>query len=579
VNNADSGLLNLASDATAPVVVDVDDILHKKAMESQLSAEIYYELIDPNDTTLTLNDWKATRGFVGDVESEADFAHAIYINNYDLGFGRDMFMRKDECGNVYSYVENYPTLETAVQTRNNFATVVMEYATLDGETGEECSTEPKFVKFFSYVPDISTGERVRMEKMNFDGRGEKFLPGVCTACHGGLPFDLTDFTATLPVGANVEEVVAALSPAEKLDMADIGATFMPFDMDSFLYTKAQEAKYVSPSLDTSRFPQETIDKYSREAQHDAMRSFNKTVLGTYLHKTEELVAANADQALLDRWAAPIQLINSFYGTDIQSSQDLDNIDGTSFDSDSVLPGWEGQETLYHEVFARYCRACHIQADNPQRTFVNFEDLLDGSEAKVKLIEDIVFKNGRMPQARLTTDRFWVDFDGGESAAAKLQAAIGSDLVPGNTIAEFDIDNTSPSDVGETISMDARFTSVLAESYSWALVSDCGSSAELRGAATPLASFEVDVSPCTYTITLTTQNHFGSDSTSKTVSVNRTPVAVDFDALLDDTNFPYTPGDRSLTIDIDSFILQRGELGGRFGHLHLLKFKLDSPRRF
>ena len=42
-------------------------------------------------------------------------ASALYLNNYDLGFGRDMHMRWDDDGNVYAYVENYPTVESGLK--------------------------------------------------------------------------------------------------------------------------------------------------------------------------------------------------------------------------------------------------------------------------------------------------------------------------------------------------------------------------------------------------------------------------------------------------------------------------------
>jgi len=62
-------------------------------MESRISGENYYRCIDPNNQATTLSDWLIQAGFT-DGENEADdVVHATYLNNYDLNFGRDMFLR------------------------------------------------------------------------------------------------------------------------------------------------------------------------------------------------------------------------------------------------------------------------------------------------------------------------------------------------------------------------------------------------------------------------------------------------------------------------------------------------------
>lgn len=555
----DSGLLALPSTATGSSEIDVNDLRQRRALEGLLTAQIYYQLIDPTGSADTLSKWLASRGFNSNTASEPDFAHAIYLNNYDLGFGRDMYMRKDACGNVYSYVENYPTLDAAIQKRNHFATVVMEYSALEGEpgNGESCSSEPKFVKFFAYVPDTTTGTKVRMANMNFDGRGEKYLPGVCTACHGGTPFNLTAFAQDLPLNANVADVVAALSDADKLKLADLNATFMPFDLDSFLYTQASNAKDVAPSINPDNFTEAQLKQYSKADQAAAMRTFNKNVLHTYLTSLAQLAGAKEEER--ERWYAPIELINSWYHTNITNAQALAMMDTASFDGLAVLPGWQGNEDLYHDVFARHCRSCHIQASNTERNFSSIDKFLKSDDPDTfKRIENEVFNLGRMPMARLTADRLWVNFDGGESAAAKLQAYMNINKVPGAPIADFTIDNETPEDVGVRVTMDARFASSLALTYNWSIVSDCGNTPAVSGGNTAVASFVVEQSPCKYTVKLGTENLFGADEISKMVLADKIPESVNFDALLDDGTYGYTPGDSALTIDIDSFILSRGD---------------------
>src|SRR6185369_7844851 len=57
--------------------------------------------------------------------------------------------------------------------------VAMEYRAAPDGSGR------RFPKFYIYAPDDRTGELNRVLSANFDRRGQKFLPGACTACHGG----------------------------------------------------------------------------------------------------------------------------------------------------------------------------------------------------------------------------------------------------------------------------------------------------------------------------------------------------------------------------------------------------------
>ncbi|MDO3720184.1 hypothetical protein QVZ43_00520 [Marinobacter sp. chi1] len=533
-------------------LVDAEVIRAYKGTEGGLSARAYYHLIDPLDQATTLSDWKALRGFTSAVIDEKDFAHAIYLNNYDLGFGRDMFMRTDECGNVYSFVDNYPTLELALKRVNNFATVVMEYSPLEPGTDGNCSTEPKIVKFFAYVPGANGGPRVRMETMNFDGRGEKPLPGVCTACHGGSANALTSFISdhVKTNGTDTESLKAALdalSTEDKLALVDLNATFMPFDLDSFLYTDSADSAEVDPFYNRADISQEQRDWYSREAQLAAFRTFNKSALRTYLHKRDSLVDDNPDDGFDpgSRWQAPIDLVNSWYQTSIDDLASLDNLDFARFNGDAVLDGWLGQEFLYSEVFARNCRACHIQLAN---TFLNFDTADEFLNAG--RVEDLVFNRGTMPLARLTMDRFWVDFNGEESAASKLQAHLGTSAIPGQSSAQFGISDASPEQLGETIQLTADFISDEFD-YQWSMVSDCGSASFLTGENTPTASFTTDRSPCNYDVSLEVSNGLESSTVTKTVRMDRKPVA---GTMIPDVG-SYIPGQSFILVLIDYNILE------------------------
>jgi len=535
-------------------LVDMARIRSANYLESTLTALAYNRLVDPDGTAGTLEQWKLTRGFTEASAYESDFAHAIYLNNYDLGFGRDMFIRTDACGNVYSYVVNYPTLEAAINRQNNFATVVMEYAPLKPEITGSCSTEAKVVKFYAYVPDTVTGQRVRMPTMNFDGRGEKSVPGVCTVCHGGSPGELKQFVGDFVTdnGYDVtalQAAVDAMSDEERLQYADLNATFMPFDLESFLYTESGNRGQTDPYYDREKLTSSQISTYSRESQLSAFRTLNKAVLRTYLHKQASLLE---DEKV--RWDAPIALMNSWYGTSISSLDSIDNIDGATFNGEAFTEGWQDNTALYHNVFARHCRACHTQLENTKLNFDTAEEFLGLASTNPTRLQDIVFKRGAMPLARLTMDRFWADFYGGTSAANLLQTELGLnvDAVPGAVQAAFKFVNDSPHQVGERVLMSAAGILGTVDHYSWQLVNDCGSTAYLNGANTRDASFVTDVSPCNYTITLEVGNSFGVDATSDAFLMDRVPEAVNFEADMAD----YAVGSNTLLIDVQSKLLSR-----------------------
>ncbi|MFV2057256.1 MAG: fibronectin type III domain-containing protein [Thiohalomonadales bacterium] len=94
--------------------------------ESQATALAYYQAIDPNDKKTTFADWKKVNGFALGANQSADTA-AIYFNNTDLGFGRRMYVTEQADGGIASYVQNYPTLDDALNDNNLIATVAMEY--------------------------------------------------------------------------------------------------------------------------------------------------------------------------------------------------------------------------------------------------------------------------------------------------------------------------------------------------------------------------------------------------------------------------------------------------------------------
>jgi hypothetical protein len=387
-----------------PYRVNVQDLRQRLGLETIASANNYYALIDPEGQSLTLNGWKAQAGMLD--RDDPSQAHAVYVNNYDLGFGRDMFLRADADGNVYSYVENYPGLKGAIDKLGEFVVVAMEYSDNPDDDGDR----KKIVKFYAFATDAVSGDSIRIASVNFDGRGEKYIPGVCVACHGG----------TVDVAGLQEQPPLASA-------ADSNSTFMPFDVHSFLFTRASPPSLVDPDIVADPVSEPKMQQYSLANQQAALRRLNEGVLATFPPDDPRF---NAARALIHGW---------YDSSDIASTTLPEN----NFNGAFVQEGWVGQEALYQNSFARYCRACHTQLENPQgrsptpnpiqfdeycrfiSTFksadavVGCEPVL-GSGAGEEFVYDTYYTISNMPMARMTMDRFWVPFTGQLSAAEALR---------------------------------------------------------------------------------------------------------------------------------------------------------------
>lgn len=447
------------------------------AVESKRTARNYYDCIDPEGNSDTLAQWIDYAGFNDYPDS---VIRTAYVNNYDLNFGRDMYVRRDDNGNVYSYVINYPTLENIFSGRSEFAVVAMEYSPApigncgDGTFADD-ATGQKIVKFFSFVPDEVTGEYVRTNHMNFDGRGERLLPGVCVACHYG--------------DTNADQFNNAVLSDIPATAADLNSSFIPWDLDALLFTEGADENLVDPVYDPGEVAPEITTSFSREAQEDAFRRQNQIVLDTFTHNANNLKRFEIPIKMLHGWYGNSDAIEDLnFGTEETplTTEALETLQaqvatlptGYDFDGSYVQSGWEGQEDLYHEVFARNCRLCHAQVANQTINFDTYEEFVNNEQ-----LVPFVFEQGAMPLSRLTMDRFWISFYGDIAPAELLRDHLNSDNNPNNDVAPgklpgFPIANVSPVanpeldadvsvDFDETVLFDAN-DSRFANAYEWNL---------------------------------------------------------------------------------------------------------------
>lgn len=494
--------------------------------ESAASAKAYYRAVDPFDRRLTLADWLQNAEMEdASGNPSADSDNVLYINNYDLGFTRDMTLRRDaNTGEVFAYVTNYPALRPAVLDSDVLATVAMEYGPPDQD--ESAPQSQWLVKFFVFVPD-EEGVQHRVNSLNFDGRGEKWVPGSCMPCHGGELRDL-DSEGNFP------------------ENGDVNAAFLPWDLDSFLFVAAEGHPTLVDPLVTEGFKvnrnylqPEDLQQFSLAAQQDKFRRMNEAVLSTMKEDDGESTRFGLVRRQIHGWYGNCPKDDGDMGACAAAaeSDELPEVDYN--DRAYIQAGWEeaGLEDVYFEVFARHCRVCHSQAKGINQ-FVEFEDLTRG--AMRERVRRYLYEDGVMPNARLDMDRFWVDFHGAEvTPATRLGEALGfapeEMTPPGSPIARIrgaaiqtampqaiqtDVIDSQPIVADgvknqEGIRFDGSISS-FAETYSWEFTSrPPGSTAQLIGADTAKPAFMIDTAG-EYRVALTTSNASGTSEPTQVI---------------------------------------------------------------
>lgn len=517
----------LTNTGSSSVTLNIEKLRQALGLESKLTAENYHRCIDPLNQATTFNDWLTHAGFNS---ANTKDINTKYINNYDLGFGRDMHIRTDDNGNVFSYVTNYNNLENTISNRNAFAIVVMEYSPAPtGKCGDGTFTDiksgKKIVKFYTYIPNEVSGGYKRALSMNFDGRGEKYIPGSCTACHSGnTNAQLLNSTAAIDAVA-----------------ADLDSGFMPWDLDALLYTHATDKNYIDPVYTAfataNRLSTEVVSKFSRESQENLFKQQNQATLHTLTHDITKLKRYETAIKLIRGWysnpteLAELEALN--FGTTetplsetelVNLQTKLKTLPAGSYQGDFVLKGWRGNadvEEIYSSVFDRHCRLCHVQMNQAPIDFDSYDEFINNP----KLI-DLVYAQGSMPMSRLTMDRFWNNFRTGTNAADLLRQHLNSaknlnlaqGLKPGLPQARITQDENPELAADIFLDFDQQLTldgsgSFFSDTFQWKVNSNIVSQ-------TPALSMNAGAPGIAYTVTLETQSKgFTSTPASRRIKVN------------------------------------------------------------
>ena len=388
--------------------------------DTEASAQEYYSAIDPPaiSSRTTLADWRAANGFGQPADAESS---ATYVNHTDLGFGRHMHMRRAG-KRVAFYVDNYPTVEDAIAGTRLIATVAMEWS--PRENGSNPSDY--FTKFF-----VFNRRGARITDPILDDFGPKQQPALCLACHGGAISDLTYSNG-----------------------GDVGAHFIPFDLDSLAYS--------------------TRKNYTRADQEAAFKKLNEAVKATY---------TAADTSVVP------ELVDGWYGGPTHPK--------AAFDGTYTQAGWQSSAAavaLYQAVYARSCRSCHAQRE----ALMDFSSYAQFT-GEAGLIRARIFEDGEMPLSQRGFLNFWLSFP---SQPKLLAAEVGQIPFhgPGRPVARIALVTSGVLRPGQTITLDGS-SSAFADTFLWSQVGGPAVSLRPAGGQVTFTTPAAPAPAATFTIQL------------------------------------------------------------------------------
>ena len=311
---------------------------------------------------ISLNDWIAKNGF----GTAADVS-ATFVNQRDLNLVRRMVATRSSASSIAFYVCNGPgpdglsqtevdlVIDNTLRDLNRIACVAMEWSPTAGANGGQ-----PFTKFFTFGPSGAL-----LLSINLDTRGEKYMPGSCVACHGGLTYN-----GKFPEQANAS--------------AYLGSRFLPFDTGNYLFS--------------------SVSSLGEAAQGEALYQLNQLVRAT------EPSDSTATSTLIQGWYANGHVLDKSYVPPAWLAAD-------------AVPATTGAATFYRNVVGISCRTCHVALDtkfdwnsiilSPARASTQF----CGGTADVAI-------NASMPNALISNDRLSQHLSADASLAAVVTEFLG-----------------------------------------------------------------------------------------------------------------------------------------------------------
>lgn len=382
------GAMVVPEDGTSTALPGWRQFLAYKGHDTRLSACEYYRSIgavggcdsqgnlqDP----ISLDDWKRQHAFKPYDNGNAEVS-AVYINRMDLNLVRRMSATKTGPDNIAFVVCNHPGPEGSSQREVD---AVMDIGLADQKmvacVAMEWSTSPgvnygrPFTKFLTFGPDGRL-----LPSINLDGRGEKYMPGACVACHSGTQYN----------GRFTEHG----SPSPYL-----GAGFLPFDTGNYLFGSR-------PGM-------------SEAEQTQAIRDLNMLVRATDRDASNQSITK-----LIDGWyTSNPTTLDRQYVPDAWQKAELGQIPGQ--------PAQPGVGKLYREVVGGVCRTCHAAMGSDVKRFdwdTNVFSVINNPTAHAHFCggtSDVAI-NASMPNALISRDRLADRIQADPELATLMQKYLG-----------------------------------------------------------------------------------------------------------------------------------------------------------
>jgi len=457
-------------------------------INSQAYTDAYYRAVDPEGKRNTLSAWQRVNGF-----DKGHDVHVIFRDTKDLGYGRNMYARKDkQSGNISFFVQNYAANLGGYGGQYNFSNVIaainemseyhigtnaIEFSPIDPTD----NNSEKILKFFTFRREEGSSIEYRQDTANLDGRGEKQMPIPCLVCHGAR---------LLPLNEDGEFQLLSLKSA-KLNQLEV---------DSFEFANS------------GIFRQEAIESDIK-------------IINEYVNEVYAEIG-NQNRENFDQWSSDfaLELSEGRYGGE--------GFPEATYQSDFIPAGWQqnihrpdGVEQLFTDVIQPHCISCHsirgsaAAERNNAANDINFSTYEKFISYNDKLI-DYVFHRGIMPLSLLNFNKFWSK---PEAAPALLASFLNGftaydenniPMKPGRAFAKPGENRSALSPVQLNGS-----ASLYARSFQWSIVSKPPASiASFNNAQIPNPVFSAD-SDGAYVLQLTVQNNLGNHSKNITITID------------------------------------------------------------
>ncbi|MEO8311291.1 MAG: hypothetical protein ABI520_08985 [Caldimonas sp.] len=378
------GEMVLLEEATSASLPGWRQFLAYKGHDTKLGACRYYTSIGAAagcdaqgnmQAPITLDDWKRQHKFKPFDSGNTEVA-ATFINRMDLNLVRRMYATQTAPNDIAFVVCNHPgpegssqrevdfVLDVGLSDQKRVACVAMEWSPVTGVNGGL-----PFTKFLTFGPDGSL-----LLSINLDGRGEKYMPGACVACHGGSQYNGRFATSAAP------------SPF-------LGSGFLPFDTGNYLFGSATGL--------------------SEAAQSQGIHDLNMLVKATDQYSTNP---------------STTRLINGWY-PGAATTLKKDYVPQAWIDAEAG--GAAGATKLYRDVVGGVCRTCHAAMGSDARVSTfdwdsNVAGILNNATANAHFCggKADLANNASMPNALISRDRLADRVQSDAQLAALIEQYLG-----------------------------------------------------------------------------------------------------------------------------------------------------------